>query len=307
MSNTSADNDVLRQDAVATMSRYVQFDTTNPPGNELPAAEWLRDQIIQRDITRDVEVERIKSEFVSNVSHELRTPLTPIKGYTDLLLAGAVGRISAHQEEALSKIKDNVDRLTSLVEDVLDISKIDSGRERLRLSLLDVREIVAGIVEEQKTNHEHKNITVTLTTDDDLPAVNADADKLSEIVRNVVDNAFNYTYPNGKIDVGIRVEDDHKHILISVSDTGVGIPEHFREAIWRRFERFEEHALMMDVAGTGLGLPIVKELVQMHNGEVWFDSELGKGTTFYVRLPIDQPEYLTATSELARVMARTKE
>src|SRR5690606_23843107 len=121
-----------------------------------------------------------------------------------------------------------------------------------------------------------------------------------EIISNIVDNAFNYTPAGGTIDIHVELQ-DNKNILIAIKDTGLGIPEDFHEAIWRRFERYEEHALMMDVAGTGLGLPIVRELVSMHHGDVWFDSELEKGTTFYIRLPINQPEHLTITKEMAQV------
>lgn len=253
-----------------------------------------------RDITKDVEVDRIKSEFVSNVSHELRTPLTPIKGYTDLLLAGAIGVISEPQNEALRKIKDNVDRLTVLVEDVLDISKIDSGKVRLRPKPVEIAEIIEPVLKRVKTRHHDKKMIVSINIDTDFPVIQADPDKLTEIISNIVDNAFSYTPAGGTIDISAALQDE-RNVLIAVKDTGLGIPEDFREAIWRRFERYEEHALMMDVAGTGLGLPIVKELVSMHHGDVWFESELGEGTTFYIRLPINQPEHLTITKEMARV------
>jgi len=115
------------------------------------------------------------------------------------------------------------------------------------------------------------------------------------VINNLIDNAFNYTLANGKIDIAVRLEKNNQFVMLSVADTGVGIPESFRERAWLRFERFEEHALHLEVAGTGLGLPILKELVELHNGQVWFDSEVGKGTTFYVRLPIEQPNFVTET------------
>lgn len=257
-----------------------------------------------RDITRDVEVDRLKSEFVSNVSHELRTPLTPIKGYTDLLLVGAVGKITDQQSDALQKIKDNVERLTTLVEDVLDISKIDSGREHLLLAPTNIAEVVETVLERLKARHDHrKELEVTFGVDADVPEINVDAEKVAQIIRNVADNAFNYTPAHGKVDIHVSMLADGKNILIAIKDTGVGIPEDFQEAIWRRFERYEEHALMMDVAGTGLGLPIAKELVTMHNGKIYFESTLGQGTTFYIELPIEQPERstMTSTAEVARI------
>src|SRR5690606_3898153 len=121
----------------------------------------------------------------------------------------------------------------------------------------------------------------------DLPQIEGDANKVMQIFTNIVDNAFNYTYPGGSIDIEARRE-DNGHILVSVKDTGIGIPEEFKDRIWERFGRYEEHALVMDVAGTGLGLPIVKTLVELHHGQVWFETEPGKGTTFFVSLPLKQ-------------------
>ncbi|MBZ0294980.1 MAG: ATP-binding protein, partial [Anaerolineae bacterium] len=111
---------------------------------------------------------------------------------------------------------------------------------------------------------------------------------LVQIFTNIIDNAFNYTYAGGRVDIQAQLA-DAGHVLITVKDTGIGIPAEYQERVWERFERYEEHALVMDVAGTGLGLPIVKTLVEMHRGKVWFESEEGKGTTFFVLLPLDQP------------------
>ena len=119
--------------------------------------------------------------------------------------------------------------------------------------------------------------------------IEADPHKVTQIFTNIVDNAFNYTYADGSIDIEASIYQDD-HILVSVKDSGIGIPDEFKDRIWERFGRYEEHALVMDVPGTGLGLPIVKSLVEMHNGNIWFESESGKGTTFYVALPIHQPD-----------------
>lgn len=250
-----------------------------------------------RDVTRDVEAERTKNQFITNVSHEFRTPLTPIKGYTDLLLMGAGGELSEMQLQMVNTIKDNVERLTVLVNDVLNIAKIDNREVVTTMQMVSLHETLQGVVDQigGRAQNQQKNFTVSVEVAHDVPRVRADRDKLLQIVGNLVDNAFKYTRPNGRIDVKARLEDDKKHVLISVTDTGVGIPEHFREAAWRRFERYDEHALELDVAGTGLGLALVKELVQLHNGETWFESQLGKGTTFYVRLPVEQPNYVTET------------
>jgi PAS domain S-box-containing protein len=253
-----------------------------------------------RDVTRDVEVDRMKSEFISNVSHELRTPMTSIKGYADLLMSGVAGSVTDAQKNFLGTIKNNADRLADLVNDLLSISRIDSGRERLRLEAVPLGEVFGLVVNNlrSRAQFESKHITVTSEVAPDVPSIQADRLKLVQIITNLVDNAFNYTYPGGNIDISARRRAEAPdQVLIAVKDTGIGIPEAFRARIWNRFERYEEHALVMEVAGTGLGLSIVKTLVDMHGGEVWFESEENQGTTFYVALPIESPERIRMTSE----------
>jgi PAS domain S-box-containing protein len=243
-----------------------------------------------RDITKEVEVDRIKSEFVSNVSHELRTPMTSIKGFADLMLMGVAGQVSDPQKTFLVKIKSNADRLSQLVDDLLNISKIDAG-EKLNVEWVDLNELIPSVVQnvQSRAENEKKDMNVTVDVQELLPTVQGDPHKITQIISSIVDNAFNYTYPGGNIIVTAKQQPDEKHILLTVQDTGIGIPEEFQSRIWGRFERFDDHALVMDVPGTGLGLSIVKELVQMHNGTIWFESELGQGTTFFVELPIEQP------------------
>ncbi len=262
--------------------------------------EFLGTVSVFRDVTRDVEVDRMKSEFISNVSHELRTPMTSIKGYADLLMGGAGGDVTDNQKRFLGTIKNNADRLADLVNDLLNISRIDSGRDRLKLEDVRIGEVAKQVVSslQGREQFEAKHLDVIINIDANLPTVRADHLKLVQILSNLVDNAFNYTYPGGKIEVAAQIRPDHpEDMLISVKDTGIGIPESFRSRVWNRFERYEEHALVMDVAGTGLGLSITKTLVEMHDGTVWFESEENKGTTFYVSLPIAGPEQVQIASE----------
>ncbi len=251
-----------------------------------------------RDVTREVLAEQSKAEFVANVSHEFRTPLTSIKGYNDLLLMGAFGEVGDQQKMMLTTIKDNITRLAALVEDVLNISKIDSGRERLSVQMVDMNTIVEQVLEhiQSRPQHQSKRLDVQFDPIGDLPLIQGDADKLTQVINNLVDNAFNYTPANGTISVELTPQDDRNRLLVSVADTGVGVPEGFRDSVWERFKRDDDTAVTLEVAGTGLGLSIVKELVEMHHGEVWFESETGVGTTFYVALPYYQPEYLYSSS-----------
>lgn len=249
--------------------------------------QFLGTVSVFRDITKEVEVDRMKSEFISNVSHELRTPMTSIKGYADLLLMGAAGVVGAQQEQFLKTIKANADRLSVLVNDLLNISRLDTGSSRIQNEHVELRPLLDRIVRgaEVRAQRDGKAMRFALDVPADLPQITADSDKLTQIFTNLVDNAYNYTYAGGSVSLRASLQDDR--VLVAVTDTGIGIPDEFKERVWGRFERNEEHALVMEVAGTGLGLAIVKTLVEMHNGQVWFDSELGKGSTFYVTLPVE--------------------
>ncbi len=256
------------------------------------ADQFLGTVSLFRDVTKDVEVERMKSEFISNVSHELRTPMTSIKGYADLLLMGAGGGVSPEQERFLQTIKSNADRLAELVNDLLNISKIDAGSEQMTLASLNIRELVEQAITftTARVDFQRKNVQLETSFADDLPTVTADRIKLLQIVGNIIDNAFNYTHPGGHIAVNVNYDRNREGVLIAVRDDGIGIADEFKPRVWNRFERYDEHALVLDVAGTGLGLAIVKHLVDLHRGDVWFDSQEGKGTTFYILLPVEGPE-----------------
>lgn len=247
--------------------------------------QFLGTVSVIRDITREIEVDRMKSEFVATVSHELRTPMTSIKGYADLLLIGAAGQVTEQQNKFLSTIKANADRLSVLVNELLDISRIDRGIVKLNFQPTDVSEVVEstikhlnGRIQEQK-----KQMDITSEVPADLPAVRADFDKLMQIINNLADNAFNYTHAGGSIVISAEAEENA--VVISIKDTGIGIPRDKQDRIWTRFFRDEEQSLVMETSGTGLGLAIVKEYVEMHEGQIWLESEVGHGTTFFVRIP----------------------
>jgi GAF domain-containing protein/two-component sensor histidine kinase len=256
-----------------------------------------------RDVTRDVEVDRMKSEFISNVSHELRTPMTSIAGYAELLLGGSAGATSETQRRFLNTIKTNADRLSSLVDDLLNISRIDSGRDRLNLQNVDVGEVVALCADtiSMRAQNQEKQITLTQAIMPGLPLIRADRLKLMQIISNILDNAYKYTHTGGGIRITAEagMEAGRSHVLVTVIDNGIGIPPEFHDRIFDRFQRYDDNALVMDVAGTGLGLSIVKALVEMHEGEVWFDSTVGVGTTFYLRLPVEGPRSIPHADDRA--------
>ncbi|HLA45550.1 MAG TPA: ATP-binding protein, partial [Aggregatilineales bacterium] len=250
--------------------------------------QFLGTVSVFRDITRIVEVDRLKSEFVSTVSHELRTPMTSIKGYADLLLLGAAGEVSEAQQRFLETIKQNADRLSILVNDLLEVSRIDQDRVPLRFSPVDVTDLLESIAAHLHGLSEDKkrDMDIVLTLEENVPPLRADYDRVIQIMQNLADNAFNYSRAGGEIELkAIHLEDENM-ILLSVRDEGVGIPVEIQDRIFERFFRGDEYDdMVLDTPGTGLGLSIVKSLVEMHDGEIWFESEVGKGTIFFVKMP----------------------
>lgn len=240
---------------------------------------------IFRDITKDVEVDRLKSEFVSTVSHELRTPMTSIKGYADLMLMGAAGQLTDPQIRYLKVIKSNADRLHDLVNDLLNISRIETGKTALDLRPLDVPQIIEQIVGHLhgRIQHEEKNMLVKTEIAPGLPLVNADQARVTQILTNLVDNAFNYTPVTGQITISART--GREYVFISVADTGIGIAKENQDKIFDRFFRAEDEAVQK-VSGTGLGLAIVRSLIEMHGGHLQVESNLGRGSTFTFNLPV---------------------
>jgi signal transduction histidine kinase len=243
---------------------------------------------IFRDITRDVELDRMQREWVSTVSHELRTPMTSIKGYADLLVLGAVGQISESQREFLNIIKNNADRLSVLVNDLLDISRIETGRLKLDIKPIDPYELVETVVNNLygRREQEGKEIDIQAELPEDLPLMSGDIDRVTQILTNLLDNAFNYTPRGGSITILAQGFPARRIVEISVVDTGIGISPEDRVRILDRFYR-SDHPDVQRVSGTGLGLAIVNHLVEMHGGQLSIHSEgLGKGSTFSFTLPI---------------------
>lgn len=241
---------------------------------------------IFRDITKEVEVDRLKSEFVSTVSHELRTPMTSIKGYADLMLMGAAGTMTPPQARYLKVIKNNADRLHMLVNDLLNISRIETGKVTLDLRPLDVPQVIEQVVEGHlrgRIQHEQKNLEVSTDIEPSLPLVNADHARVTQILTNLIDNAFNYTPEDGTVHLSVRKNGGY--VFISVKDSGIGISKENQGRIFDRFFRSEDEQVQA-VPGTGLGLSIVRSLIDMHGGKLQVESVLGEGSTFTFNLPI---------------------
>jgi PAS domain S-box-containing protein len=256
---------------------------------------------VLRDITKEVEADRAKSEFVSNVSHELRTPMTAIKGYTDLLHAGAVGSINDDQERFLGIIRNNADRLTALINDLLDISRMETGRVRFEPRPLQIGDVIADVVNALAVPAEAKQQTLTYKVVAGLPDVIGDRDRLNQVVTNLVGNAIYYTPDGGKIQV--RAYPVEGAVRVDVQDTGIGIAPDDLGHIFERFYRADD-PLVQEVTGTGLGLSIARMFVEMHGGRVWVESEPDKGSTFTFVLPVPAQEEAAVAEEGRRLPKR---
>jgi signal transduction histidine kinase len=236
-----------------------------------------------------VEVDRLKSEFVATVSHELRTPMTSIRGYVDVLLMGAAGALNENQAHFLNIVKNNTERLNILVNDLLDISRIESGRVTLSPQALDLREVAEDVIEDvlRRSQEENKPMALSLDAPKKLPPVYGDVERVRQIMGNLVDNAYHYTPENGTITVQIHPQNGGNQIQVDVKDNGVGISLEDQSRVFERFYR-GEHPLVLATPGTGLGLSIVKQIVEMHQGRIWMESSgvPGNGSTFSFTLPV---------------------
>jgi signal transduction histidine kinase len=240
--------------------------------------------IVLRDVTREQEIAQAKNEFVSIVAHELRTPMTSIKGYIDLILQGAVGEVNQGQQHFLGIAKSNVDRLSDLISDMLDTARIDAGRIKLELEEIQIADLVNSVCESIAETVRERELILIVEEAPPLPVIQADRNRIIQVLTNLLSNAYRYTPPGGEIRVSMGL--DEANVWVSVADTGIGIAVEDREKIFEPFYRASQE-LVSQQTGTGLGLPIVRSLVEMHGGTITLDTELGVGSTFGFALPIE--------------------
>jgi len=247
------------------------------------------------------ELDKMKDSFLSTVSHELRTPLTSIRSFAEILLTYDEDRDT--QREFLTIINDESDRLTKLINDFLDLSKIESGRmqwETVELSLIPVIQNAMNITQ---AIAKQKNLTVEFNAPENLPIISCDKDRLVQVVTNLLSNAIKFTPEEGKISVGVRVveaseaDGESGIVIVSVADTGTGISPENHEAVFEKFKQVGD-TLTDKPQGTGLGLPICKEIMEHYGGKIWVESELDQGSTFSFSLPIVAPKDVEVTPEV---------
>ena len=278
----------VQSDISRTTSRR-KTPTSTPPWPrrwrlhcKTPACTWNR----AATVAQLRELDRLKSSFLANMSHELRTPLNSILGFADVMLEELDGPLTENMNNDLGLIYKNGQHLLHLINDVLDMAKIESGKMNLNIEKFNLQEIIEEVTSITSTLASEKNLALFIEPDSDHEVeINADKIRLRQVMINLVNNAIKFT-EKGKI--SIRVAREENNVLISVKDTGIGIPVEQLESVFQEFTQVDT-TTTRKVGGTGLGLPISRRLIEMHSGRLWAESTgiEGEGSTFYVFLPIE--------------------
>jgi len=242
---------------------------------------------ILHDITREKLVESMKTEFVSIAAHQLRTPLSVIKWTTKTLLDGDLGRISKEQRRFIDRTYQSNERMIGLINDLLNVARIEEGRYANKLDLSDITELVESFIKQYKDEIKKRKLKFQfIRPKPKLPKILIDAEKINLVIQNLLDNAMRYSTPGGVIKISLKVN-DKKEIEFTIKDSGVGIPQAQQERIFTKFFR-GSNVMKMDTGGSGLGLFIDKNIIDAHKGRIWFESKEGEGSTFYFALPISK-------------------
>lgn len=240
--------------------------------------------VIIHDISREKTVERMKTEFVSIAAHQLRTPISAIKWTLRMILDGDLGPITEEQRDFLDKTYQSNERMINLINDLLNVTRIEEGRHLYNLTLVNFEDIAATIAATYTELLRQKNLKLQfLKSAQKLPQVKIDVEKMRLVVSNLIENSIKYTPSGGSIFLETAREGESVKVL--VRDTGMGILKDQQERIFTKYFR-GSNAIRMETEGTGLGLFIAKNIVETHGGKIWFSSEEGKGTTFFFTLPI---------------------
>lgn len=250
---------------------------------------FLKDEIIGaievfRDITQEKEIDRIKSEFVFLASHQLRTPLSTINWYVEMLMSGDAGPINADQKNYLKEVYDGNQRMVEMVNDLLNVSRLDLGTLAVQLVPVDLHSLIEDELKANLPTIEEKKMHTNCDVSSAIAGVETDIKMVKMLLQNLITNAIKYTPAGGKIDIKVAPQ-GKKEFVLSVADNGYGIPPAAQEKIFTKLYR-AENVMEKEITGTGLGLYMVKSIVEKLNGKIWFESVLDKGTTFFVSFPI---------------------
>lgn len=266
----------------------VKKDKTTIPVAITAAPVILNDELIGsivvfRDITRETEIDRMKTDFLSIAAHQLRTPLGNMRWNLEMLLAADFGEMQDTQKAVLEQVYTSNQRIIALVNDLLNVSRIEQRRVQNNPTLTDIHDIIHGAIKEISELSSQKSVIVELRTDPSIPKIMIDQKRFREVIQNLLSNALKYSNSNGKVTITSAMV--YKHIQLSVADTGIGIPQKDQAQIFSKFFR-AENAVLKGTEGTGLGLYVVKSFIEDWNGRVWFESREDLGTTFYLEIPV---------------------
>jgi PAS domain S-box-containing protein len=240
-----------------------------------------------RDITKEREVDRMKTEFISLASHQLRTPLASIKWYTEMLLNGDAGPLSSDQTELAKSVSESSQIMSEIVGALLNISRIELGKIALSPKLIDLKKLINACVKEVEIKYTQKKQTLSINIPENFPNVPLDVELIKQVYLNLLTNAIKYS-PNGGVII-ISVSRNNNEFISTISDNGYGIPKLQQDKVFKKFFR-ADNVVKKETEGTGLGLYLVKAIVESSKGKIWFESEEGKGTKFLFSLPLHYNE-----------------
>ncbi len=273
---------------IAMVSYYFKSDGAKFPVSVTSAPILLDGTLIGaivvfRDITKEKEIDKSKTEFVSLASHQLRTPLSAIRWYSEMLGSGKLGPLNPSQKDYLGEIYKSNRRMIDLVNALLNVSRIDMGTFAIEPEPTDIKEIAESVFQELFVKIQESELRVSASYEENFPKVSVDPKLMRIIVQNLLSNAMKYTEKGGSVSLSLTKDD--KNMLLRVSDTGVGIPAGVRDKVFTKLFR-ADNARAVESEGTGLGLYIIKSIVERGGGRTWFVSEENKGTTFFVEIPL---------------------
>lgn len=249
--------------------------------------------VILHDVTREKLVGRMKSEFVTLAAHQLRTPASAVKWSMQILLGEDLGKLNEKQREIIEKTYKINDKMIKLVKDLLNLAQIEEGKYLTKITLSSIEDVIQSVVDACKEEIKKRKLKFEFKkSEEELPKVMLDVEKMKTAIRNIFDNALRYTLPGGKVSISLR--GDEKKIEVQIRDTGMGIPQHQQGRVFTKFFR-GVNIMKVETEGTGLGLYIAKNIIETHGGRIWFESEEGKGSTFYFTIPVKERfgEFLT--------------
>lgn len=258
-----------------------------------------RDLELTRANERLRKLDEIKSGFISVVAHQLRTPLSGIKWTLNLLLNGDMGPLQNEQKTFLLKAYESNDRMIALVNDMLGADRIESGKVRYSFASVDLRDMVDSILFELLPQAQAKGVSIHFAArSESLLKVRADPEKMRAVFQNLLDNSIKYSLAQGNIEIGMK-PGNHDEVLVWVKDDGIGIPKEQQKNVFERFFR-AKNAVKAETDGSGLGLFIVRSIIERHGGRIWFESAEGKGVTFYFTVPVDKSDAAGTSSSFEK-------